>query len=124
MRRALDRLIGSLCRRILGLYFRRIEVVGAAKLPRGEARVPLVVVANHVNGLIDPLFVLGTLRLPARLLGKSTLWKIPVLAQVLDLAGVIPVYRRQDEGADPAKNLETFARSHDELARGGVVAIF
>ena len=72
MRRALDRLIGFLCRRILGLYFRRIEVVGAAKLPRGESRAPLVVVANHVNGLIDPLFVLGTLRLPARLPCPST----------------------------------------------------
>ena len=58
------------------------------------------------------------------MLGKSTLWKIPVLAQICDLAGVIPVYRRQDEGADTAKNLETFARCHEELARGGILAIF
>ena len=124
MRAALDRLIGFLCRRILEIYFRRIEVVGAARVPKADDRVPMVVVANHVNGLIDPLFVLGTLRQPARLLGKSTLWKIPVLAQVLDLAGVLPVYRRQDEGVDTAKNLETFARSHEVLAKGGVIAIF
>ena len=90
----------------------------------GARSAPLVVVANHVNGLIDPMFLLGPLRLPARMLGKSTLWKIPVLAQILDLAGVIPVYRRQDEGADTSRNLETFARCHEELARGGVVAIF
>lgn len=124
MRAAVDRFLGFLCRRILSIYFRKIEVVGERRVPRGDGRPPIVAVANHVNGLIDPLFMLGPLRLPARMLGKSTLWKIPVLAQILDLAGVIPVYRRQDEGADPAKNLETFARCHEELARRGTIAIF
>jgi 1-acyl-sn-glycerol-3-phosphate acyltransferase len=123
-RAATDRFLGFLCRRVLAIYYREIEVVGARFLPRGEDRGPLVAVANHVNGLIDPLFVMGVLRIPARMLGKSTLWKIPVLAQILDLAGVVPVYRRQDEGVDPAKNLETFARCHEELARGGAIAIF
>ena len=95
-------MIGLLCRLILAIFFRRIEVVGGNRVQRGEGRarrVPLVVVANHVNGLVDPMFLLGPLGLPARMLGKSTLWKIPVLAQICDLAGVIPVYRRQDEGA-------------------------
>ncbi len=120
-RRSVDLLIGALCRILLGLFFRRLEVVGRSRVPR---RGPLVVVANHVNGLIDPMFLLGPLRLPARMLGKHTLWKIPVLAQILDLAGVLPVYRRQDEGGDRAKNLETFARSHELLAAGGILAIF
>jgi 1-acyl-sn-glycerol-3-phosphate acyltransferase len=119
----MDRLLGFLCRRILDIYFRRIEMTGDRHLPaRGSG--PLVAVANHVNGLVDPLFVLGTLRLPARMLGKSTLWKIPVLAQILDLAGVIPVYRRQDQGVDTSRNLETFARCHELLAQGGTLAIF
>ncbi len=121
LRRTLDRLVGALCRLLLRLFFRRIEIVGRARLPSGG---PLVAVANHVNGLIDPMFLLGPLRLPARMLGKSTLWKIPGLAQILDLAGVLPVYRRQDTGVDPARNLETFARSHVLLASGGVLAIF
>ncbi|MFN7942939.1 MAG: 1-acyl-sn-glycerol-3-phosphate acyltransferase [Thermoanaerobaculia bacterium] len=122
MRRALDALVGWLCRRLLLLFFRRVEVVRRDRLPE---RGPLVVVANHTNGLVDPMFVLGPLRLPARMLGKSTLWKIPVLAQILDLAGVLPVVRRQDTpGEAGERNRETFARCHQELARGGVVAIF
>ena len=120
LRPALDRFVGALCRFVLGLFYRRVEVVGRDRLPPG----PKIVVANHVNGLIDPLFVFGPLRLPARTLGKSTLWRIPILRQLLDLAGVIPVYRRQDEGADTARNRETFARSVEELARGATLAIF
>ncbi|MCB9377846.1 MAG: 1-acyl-sn-glycerol-3-phosphate acyltransferase [Holophagales bacterium] len=120
LRRQLDRLIGGASRLALAIFFRRVEVVGRDRIPPG----PRIVVANHVNGLIDPLFVLGPLRLPGRMLGKSTLWRIPVLAQLLDLGGVLPVYRRMDAGEDPRKNLETFVRCRDELAAGGTIAIF
>ena len=120
-RRAIDRFFGWVCRTALAVFFRRIEVVGRDRLP---ATGPRMVVGNHVNGLIDPLFVLGTLGVPARLLGKSTLWRIPVLAQLMDLAGVLPVYRAMDAGADRSRNEETFARCHDELARGGALSIF
>lgn len=120
LRRALDRFFGALSRFALGLFFRRVEVVGRDRIPPP----PRIVVANHVNGLIDPVFVLGPLGLPARMLGKSTLWQIPGLAQLLDMAAVIPVYRRQDEGVDPSRNRETFARAVAELAAGATLAIF
>jgi 1-acyl-sn-glycerol-3-phosphate acyltransferase len=120
MQRPIDRFFAALSRLALRLFFRRVEVVGRDRLPAG----PAIAVANHVNGLVDPLFVIGTLGLPARLLGKSTLWRIPVLAQLLDLAAVIPVYRRQDAGEDASRNRETFARAVEELARGGWLAIF
>jgi 1-acyl-sn-glycerol-3-phosphate acyltransferase len=119
-RRRIDALIGGASRLALAIFFRRVEVVGRDRIPSGAT----IVVANHVNGLIDPLFVLGPLRLPARMLGKSTLWRIPGLAQLLDLAGVLPVYRRIDAGEDPARNLETFARCREELAGGATIAIF
>jgi 1-acyl-sn-glycerol-3-phosphate acyltransferase len=121
VRRALDRVFGWMCRTALAVFFRRIEVVGRDRLPGSG---PRIVVGNHVNGLIDPLFVLGTLRVPARLLGKSTLWKIPILSQLMDLAGVLPVYRAVDAGEDRAGNERTFARCHEELARGGSLSIF
>lgn len=121
LRRALDRFVGAVCRGVLTIFFRRVEVVGRDRLPPAG---PFLVVANHVNGLIDPLFVLGPLRVPARMLGKNTLWRVPGLAPLLGLAGVLPVYRRTDPGVDPARNAETFARCHEELARGGVIALF
>ena len=98
-RGALDRLVGFLCRVALGAFFRRIEVVGRDRLP---VTGPRIVVANHVNGLIDPLFVFGPLRVRARTLAKSTLWKIPVLRRLLDL-GPDPALTDLRFGATPLR---------------------
>jgi glycerol-3-phosphate O-acyltransferase / dihydroxyacetone phosphate acyltransferase len=116
-----DRLLRALVRLVLRIFFREIEVVGAERIPLDR---PLVLVANHVNGLIDPILLMGPLPVMPRLLAKSTLWKNPLVRPFVDWAGAIPVYRRQDEGSDPAKNAETFSRSHELLARGGVLALF
>lgn len=116
-----DRFLRTLVRLILKIFFREVEVVGAERIPRDR---PLVLVANHVNGLIDPLLLWGPLPVVPRFLAKSTLWKIPPVRPFLNLAQAIPVYRRQDEGSDPSKNAETFARAHEILARKGTIALF
>jgi 1-acyl-sn-glycerol-3-phosphate acyltransferase len=119
--RPADRLIAGCVRLVLRIFFRSVEVVGAERLPRGR---PLVLVANHVNGLIDPLLILGPLPVTPRFLGKSTLWKNLLVRPLLELARAIPVYRRHDEGVDPRRNRETFAQCHELLAAGGAVALF
>ncbi len=120
-RERLDAFVAWLCKALMGIFFREVEVNGLARVPRG---VPLLLVANHHNSLIDPALVLAHLDANPRFLAKSTLWNLPVMRQLLQLGGVIPVYRRQDEGVDINKNQETFARCHEELARGGAVALF
>jgi 1-acyl-sn-glycerol-3-phosphate acyltransferase len=120
---AADRLFRALVRLVLAVFFREVEVAGAERIPADR---PLVLVANHVNGLIDPLLLIGPLptsRTP-RFLAKSTLWRNPAVRPFLDWAGAIPVYRRQDEGADLGKNAETFARCHELLTKGGALALF
>lgn len=114
-------LLPALARFVLRIFFREVEVVGLDRLPSSK---PLVLVANHVNGLIDPVLILGPLPLRPRFLAKSTLWKIPILAQILRAARAIPVYRRQDAGADPSRNEEAFAACHEALAQGEAIALF
>ena len=120
-RRRLDRFLVSLDRRVLRIFFREIEVVGLENVP---PEGPLLVVANHGNSLVDPMLVFGFLPRPSRFLAKSTLWRHPTAKYLVRLAAAIPVYRRQDPGVDPEKNVATFARSHEELAAGGVIALF
>jgi glycerol-3-phosphate O-acyltransferase / dihydroxyacetone phosphate acyltransferase len=120
-RAQLDGFVERLAKLLAHVFFRSIEVEGREHVPRG---VPLVVVANHHNSLVDPLLLFAMLGVRPRFLAKSTLWDVPGIRQLLDLAGAVPVYRRQDEGVDLAKNDETFQRCFDELAAGGAIALF
>jgi 1-acyl-sn-glycerol-3-phosphate acyltransferase len=105
---------------MLRVFFREIEIVGRERLPRGR---PLLIVANHVNSLVDSMLVAAFLGRRPRILAKSTLWRHPVMAPLLVLAGALPVYRRQD-GTNTAENLGTFRRCRRALAGGGAVLLF
>src|SRR6202451_4639648 len=112
--------MGALGRLLVRVFFREIEVEGGEQILSG---VPTVLVANHLNGLVDGLLLMATLRRYPRFLGKSTLFKILPLWPFLKLAGVVPVYRAQD-GGPTGRNAATFRTCQRLLARGGLVALF
>lgn len=114
-------LIRRLARLLLGLFYRRVEVVGAERVP---ATGPLIVAANHQNALVDPMLVLATFPRPLRPLAKAPLFRHPVIAPFLRLAGAIPVERRQDPGSDPARNAAMFRAAAATLRAGGAILIF
>jgi glycerol-3-phosphate O-acyltransferase / dihydroxyacetone phosphate acyltransferase len=120
MRRLADRGMRGLARLLVHVFFRRIELQNGDRLP---ATGPVVLVANHLNGLVDGLLLIATLGRYPRFLGKSTLFKILPLWPFLKFAGVIPVYRVID-GAPGDHNVSAFATCHKILAGGGTVALF
>lgn len=120
VRRVFDRCVRTLARLLLRVFYRSIEVVGVERIP---ATGPLLLVSNHGNALVDPALVVAFAPRMPRFLAKHVLFKHPLVRPFLSMAGSIPVYRQQD-GASAKSNLETFARCHEELGRGGVIALF
>lgn len=105
--------------RLLVRVFYRVERTGG-DVPDG----PVLLVANHANGLLDPVVVVVASRRRPRFLAKSTLFDLPVVGWFVRQAGAIPVYRRSDAGADAARNEEMFRAVSAALAEGNVVCLF
>jgi 1-acyl-sn-glycerol-3-phosphate acyltransferase len=120
VRRLIDAALAQLARLAVGLVTRRVEVIDADRIPADR---PVLVVANHFNGFVDPLVVVHVLRRLPRFLAKSTLWKILPLRPLLALAGIIPVHRRSDGGGGDA-NVASFEAAEKALRARQVVAIF
>ncbi len=120
VRPVFDLAIRALARLLLRVFYRRVEVVGLENIP---ASGPVLLVANHGNALVDPALVVAHSPRMPRFLAKHVLFRHPLVRPLLSSAGAIPVYRRQD-GADPRANLDTFSRCYEELASGGVIALF
>jgi glycerol-3-phosphate O-acyltransferase / dihydroxyacetone phosphate acyltransferase len=104
--------------RVVTRLFYRVDRAG--RVPESGA---VLLLPNHPNALLDPAIVWATAGRDVRFLAKSTLFE-GAFAPILERAGAIPVYRRIDQGADTARNTETFRAVADALAAGDAVCIF
>jgi len=114
----LDRLVTPLAGFALRLFYRRRSLGGSI-----PDRGPLVLVANHPNGLVDPLAILLLTRRPLRFLGKAPLFEMPVVGRLLRGMQALPVYRAID-GADTSENRGTFDAVYDALDEGAAICLF
>lgn len=118
-----------LARIALRWYYRDVEIVNAERVP---SDLPLLVVANHPNAVIDPMLVATTLSRRVTFTGKATLFDNPLLRAFLGGVGMVPLRRASDERArrqaggapDPKRNEEAFRAVIDALARRNAVLIF
>ena len=111
----------ALARALVRLFYHRVDVVGIERVPTAG---PLVIVANHRNALVDPLILIATLPRTLRPMAKAPLFRHPILAPFLRLAGALPVHRRQDPGSDPARNAAMFRGVGTALREGEAILVF
>lgn len=118
-RRVVDRFLRGVAGMATTGWFRSVERVGLERVPPDR---PVLVVANHMNGFVDPVLLVATGARVPRFLAKSTLWKAKPVGAVLDLIGVLPVHRRSD--GDTTGNDRTFEACHRVLREAGVIGLF
>jgi len=122
VRRLLETLLRWLAEALVRLYYPARTVEDGERIPADK---PVVFVANHPNGLLDPLLLRVATGRPARFLAKSTLFGNPLGRLAMDAFGSVPVYRPHEVGAQgAARNEESFARCRAALARGEALALF
>jgi 1-acyl-sn-glycerol-3-phosphate acyltransferase len=118
---ALRPVVLAVFRRVIRLYFREIEVVGAPAPDVGGR----IFGANHVNGIVDPLVILTSVDCDVAPVAKSTLWKVPGMRWLLDVADAVPVVRKRDDPTMTAgSNDEVFDRVAAHLGGHGNILIF
>jgi 1-acyl-sn-glycerol-3-phosphate acyltransferase len=96
---------------LFGFY--RIEIAGPP-LPQD---VPLLLIANHQNGLADGALLLLSTERPLRVLVKYGLLSMPLIGALLRALGALPVYRQKD-GVVRSQNQAA------ALAQRSVIALF
>lgn len=100
--------------------FYRTTVAGGKIPPDG----PLLLVGNHPNSLLDPLFLAAVARRPVRFLAKAPLFSNPWTSWAVEAVGAIPVYRPSDNPALVRQNVSMFRAAHDALLAGAAIGIF
>jgi glycerol-3-phosphate O-acyltransferase/dihydroxyacetone phosphate acyltransferase len=124
MRRVADRLVRLIAKAATLGWFRAVEVTGLERIPRTG---PVLIVANHHGGFVDPALLVATVPRPVRFLAMASLFRILPLRPLLAFAGAIPVHRARDAEGDRAgtrRNVEAFAACFAHLREGGAIGIF
>jgi glycerol-3-phosphate O-acyltransferase/dihydroxyacetone phosphate acyltransferase len=113
-------LLRALCLFAVRVFYRTIALGGIERLPE---QGPCIVVANHPNGLLDPVVTRIALGRRLAFLAKSTLFGNPAGRAATKAFDAIPVYRHKDK-ADTSQNERTFQLCRDLLAKGGWLMLF
>ena len=76
----------ALLRIVLRIFFRRIEISGAERVPSSG---PVIFVLNHPNGLIDPTFLLCLAPRRVSFLAKAPLFHMPIIGAIARAFGAM-----------------------------------
>lgn len=109
------RVIVNLCLRV---YYPKITLANGERL---KFRQPGIIVSNHPNTLMDPLFSVVYMPRQSFFLVNAGLYN--VAPKLLDKLYCVPIQRPQDVNGAPLKNDHAFERCENHLLKGGILYI-
>jgi len=115
------RFVRGLIRAALGLFYRELEIAGPGQVP---SEGPLLILANHHNGMVDALILIASSSRPVRYIAKAPLFRIPILGWFMRRLECIPAHRGQDRGYTKERNEDLYRAAKDAFLAGGAVGIF
>ncbi len=115
------RLLKTISKLALKVYFREIHIEGKNQLPKEG---PFLIVANHPSSFLDPVSIAVNIKPKISFLAKGTMFKNKIVATILRGLNMVPVYRAQDDPKMVNKNTEVFKSCYKKLKDKGVIMIF
>ncbi len=94
------------------LYYRRITVIGAEKIP---SDTPVIFAPNHQNALMDAFAVMFPIRKHVVFMARADIFKKAFIAKILNSLQILPIYRIRDGYGELGRNQEIFDRTVDVL---------
>lgn len=107
----------------IGLFFyiKKIKVSGKKNIPKKGA---VLFMANHPNGLIDPLIIATSIKRKTYFLVRAAVFKKRIIAKVFNWLGMMPIYRIRDGVKQLAKNETIFTQCENLLKNENAILIF
>lgn len=102
-------------------FFKTISVRNKELIPQ---QGPLMILANHPGTFMDPIVITTMLKRDVYYLAKGELFKGSLAKWLLPKLNMIPVYRKQDDPNQMAKNADTFKKCFEHLEKGGAILMF
>lgn len=101
-------------RKLVGVFFSRVEVVGLEHVPREGGGL---VVSWHPNGMLDPGLIFAHFPRMVIFGARHGLLRVPVLGRILRAIGTVPIYRAQDGETAGVDRAAANRAALDALAR-------
>jgi 1-acyl-sn-glycerol-3-phosphate acyltransferase len=90
------------------LYYRRITIVGAEKIPQNT---PVIFAPNHQNALMDAFAAMFPARKHVVFIARADIFKKPAIAKLLNMLQILPIYRIRDGYGELSRNQEVFDKT-------------
>ena len=103
------------------IFFRKIDVLGAAKLQHGK---PAILIANHPASFLDAMVLAVFLGRPIHFYVRGDIFAHPLVYRILTKLHMIPIFSREHGTGNLSKNKATFDRGRKLLSAGNLLLIF